>query len=67
MYIYIDKCKKLRAGRGAVGKAALLVGIRDRETNRIAVKTVDNTDRIHPCIVHVSSFQQQARRCPNDS
>lgn len=47
MYIYIDKCKKLEAGRGAVGKAALLIGIRDRETNRIAIKTVNNTDRIH--------------------
>ena len=43
MYIYIDKCKKLGAGRGAARKATL-VGIRDRKTNRIAVKTVDNTD-----------------------
>ena len=35
--------KKLNAGRGPVGKAAM-VGIRDRETNRIAVIPVDSTD-----------------------
>ena len=35
--------KKRNAGRGPVGKAAV-VGIRDRETNRIAVMPVDKTD-----------------------
>ena len=35
--------KKLRAGRGTVGKAAV-VGIKDRETNQIAAKVVRTTD-----------------------
>ena len=35
--------KKLRAGRGAVGKTAV-VGMKDRETGRIVAKTVDKTD-----------------------
>ena len=35
--------KKQNAGRGPVGKAAV-VGIKDRETNRIAVMPVDSTD-----------------------
>ena len=35
--------KKLRAGRGTVGKVAV-VGMKDRETGRIASKVVDSTD-----------------------
>ena len=35
--------KKLRAGRGTVGKTAV-VGIKDRETNQIAAKVVQSTD-----------------------
>ena len=35
--------KKLRAGRGTVGKAAV-VGIKDRETNQIAATVVPRTD-----------------------
>ena len=35
--------KKLRAGRGAVGKAAV-VGAKDRRTNRIKAKVVEATD-----------------------
>lgn len=35
--------KKLHAGRGPVGKAAV-VGIRDRETNKVASEAVDRTD-----------------------
>ena len=35
--------KKLRAGRGAVGKAAV-VGVKDRETNQIAATVVSRTD-----------------------
>ena len=35
--------KKLRAGRGGVGKA-IVVGAKDRETNRVSAAVVDNTD-----------------------
>ena len=35
--------KKLRAGRGTVGKAAV-VGIKDRDTNQITAKVVESTD-----------------------
>ena len=35
--------KKLRAGRGAVGKA-IVVGARDRETNHVSAAVVSNTD-----------------------
>ena len=35
--------KKLRAGRGAVGKAAV-VGAKDRKTNKVKAKVVKNTD-----------------------
>ena len=35
--------KKLRAGRGAVGKA-IVVGAKDRETNRVSATVVKNTD-----------------------
>ena len=35
--------KKLRAGRGAVGKA-VVVGAKDRETNRVSAAVVANTD-----------------------
>jgi len=36
--------KKLRAGRGAVGKTAVL-GARDRETNRVSVAITESTDK----------------------
>ena len=35
--------KKLRAGRGTVGKIAV-VGIKDRETNQITAKVIESTD-----------------------
>ena len=35
--------KKLKAGRGAVGKAAV-VGAKDRKTNKVKAKVVENTD-----------------------
>ena len=35
--------KKLRAGRGAVGKA-IVIGAKDRETNRVSAAVVGNTD-----------------------
>ena len=35
--------KKLRAGRGPVGKTAV-VGIKDRATNKVTAKVVENTD-----------------------
>ena len=35
--------KKLKAGRGTVGKA-IVVGAKDRETNRVSAAVVDNTD-----------------------
>ena len=35
--------KKLRAGRGGVGKAAV-VGAKDRKTNKVKAKVVDSTD-----------------------
>ena len=35
--------KKLRAGRGGVGKA-VVVGAKDRKTNKIKAKVVENTD-----------------------
>ena len=35
--------KKLKAGRGAVGKA-IVVGAKDRETNRVSAAVVGNTD-----------------------
>ena len=38
------KSKRLDAGRGAVGKTAV-VGIKDRKTNLVAVEVVENTDR----------------------
>ena len=37
--------KKLRAGRGAVGKTAV-VGVKDRPTNQIAAEVVERTDRL---------------------
>ena len=37
------KGKKLRAGRGTVGKTAV-VGAKDRKTNKIKAKVVENTD-----------------------
>ncbi|WP_419737678.1 IS1595 family transposase [Ruegeria sp.] len=36
--------KKLKAGRGAVGKAAV-AGIRDRETGQVVAKVVESTDK----------------------
>ena len=36
--------KKLRAGRGTVGKIAV-VGAKDRATNRVSARVVDSTDR----------------------
>ena len=36
--------KKLRTGRGPVGKIAV-VGAKDRDTNRVAAKVVQNTDK----------------------
>ena len=44
--------KKLRAGRGPVGKTAV-VGVKDRKTNKIKVKVVENTDKptLHKFIV----------------
>jgi len=36
--------KKLHAGRGAVGKKAV-AGIKDRETNQVVAKTIDNAKR----------------------
>ena len=39
--------KKLRAGRGGVGKAAV-VGAKDRKTNKVKAKVVDSTDRQNP-------------------
>lgn len=35
--------KKLRKGRGAVGKAAV-VGMKDRETNQVTAKPIERTD-----------------------
>ena len=35
--------KKLKSGRGAVGKTAV-VGVKDRNTNKVRAKTVQNTD-----------------------
>ena len=35
--------KKLRAGRGAVGKA-IVVGAKDRDTNRVSATVVENTN-----------------------
>ena len=35
--------KKLRAGRGAVGKAAV-AGVKDRETNQVSAEAVERTD-----------------------
>jgi len=37
-------CKKLNAGRGGVGKTAV-VGAKDRATNRVTAKVVKSTDR----------------------
>ena len=37
------KGKKLKAGRGTVGKAAV-VGAKDRKTNKVKAKVVENTD-----------------------
>ena len=36
--------KKLRAGRGTVGKTAV-VGAKDRESNRVAVQVIEHTDK----------------------
>ena len=36
--------KKLRAGRGAVGKVAV-VGVKDRESNRVSARVVESTDK----------------------
>ena len=36
--------KKLRAGRGTVGKTAV-VGAKDRDTNKVAAKVVESTDK----------------------
>ena len=36
--------KKLRQGRGAVGKAAL-AGVKDRETNQVSTKAVEDTTK----------------------
>lgn len=41
---YKHKNKKLNAGRGGVGKTAVL-GIKDRNTNQVKVKVVDHTDK----------------------
>ena len=38
------KSKKLNAGRGTVGKTAV-VGVKDRETNQVSVKVVTATDK----------------------
>ena len=35
--------KKLRAGRGAVGKTAV-VGAKDRKTNKVSAKVIQDTD-----------------------
>ena len=37
--------KKLKAGRGPVGKTAV-VGAKDRETNRVAARMIERTDRV---------------------
>ena len=37
--------KKLRAGRGAVGKVAV-VGMKDRDTNQVSAVSVESTDRV---------------------
>ena len=37
------QAKKLKAGRGAVGKVAV-VGMKDRETNRVTAEVVESTD-----------------------
>lgn len=39
--------KKLRAGRGTVGKAAV-AGVRDRDTNRVSAAVVAGTDAEKP-------------------
>ena len=36
--------KKLRGGRGAVGKVAV-VGVKDRESNRVSARVVESTDK----------------------
>ena len=36
--------KKLRAGRGPVGKTAV-IGAKDRKTNRVSAKVIENTDQ----------------------
>ena len=38
------RSKKLRAGRGTVGKVAV-AGVKDRETNRVSAAVVEGTDR----------------------
>ena len=38
------KSKRFHAGRGPVGKTAL-IGAKDRETNQVAVKVIESTDR----------------------
>ena len=38
------KSKRLHAGRGPVGKTAI-IGAKDRETNQVAVKVIESTDR----------------------
>ena len=37
--------KKLNAGRGTVGKSAV-VGVKDRDSNQVRAKTVENTDAV---------------------
>ena len=37
--------KKLNAGRGTVGKMAV-IGAKDRETNRVSAEVIDNTDQL---------------------
>ena len=37
--------KKLRAGRGPVGKTPVL-GVKDRETNKVAAQVTDSTDKV---------------------
>ena len=36
-----ESCQKLRAGRGVVGKTAVL-GMKDRNTNRVSAEAVEN-------------------------
>ena len=57
--------KKLNAGRGAVGKKAV-AGIKDRETNQVVAKAIDNTKRktLHDFID--SNVEEGSTVCTDD-